>query len=886
MFERLVASVRGLLQRRRAHRELDEELAFHVEMETRANLKKGLPPAEARRKTLVDLGGIDQTKEAVRDQRATVFDRLAQDLRYALRRMRREPGNALVAIVTIGLAVGLTTAIYSVADAVLLRPLPYQDPDRLVAVWQGAQGFDDVPMIMPQILELRARDADFVNLAALERDSYTLMAPGISEWCETFLVTPNLFDMLGVHPIVGRTFTAADGQPGGENVIVLSEGYWRRVFGGDPGVVGRRVRLGGQRPDSSAGETYEVVGVVPSNVQLFYRFPTLRPDVCAPVVVGDADRVVKPGQNFRLWFTFGRLGPGVTIDRASANVRALMAAFAQQLPDFQEFRARVVSLHDELLGQARPTLLLLGAGVILVLLIACVNVATLLLAGGTRRTRELTIRLAIGCSRRRLLGQLLTEPLLLAALGGLLGIVLAAWATPVIAGLAPSSLPRVDQVRMDLSVLGFALAVSLLSGLAFGAAPAWALTGTRLLVTRVGPLAVTPGTRRVRSAFVVAETALLVVLLAAAGLVANSLWRLAHLALGFDPEHVVVIDVGLPQRWTDADHAVLLDRRWLDTARELSGVTGAALGDDVPFSWGALNKVQLEGADASVPSSITAVDRDYLSLLKVPLREGRMFTPRDAGNQQVAIVNEALARRLIPSGRALGRRIQVGDTWREIVGVVGNIHEVGQIRATYIKQDGLSRLTLPAAYVPLGTWYGPYNAYLLARTSLDTPAVIRGVGKALRALDPELAIRKSGTLEARVEGAGAGMRFEALLMSLFAAVALVLAAVGLYGVLAHMVGQRTREIGIRMALGARPSQVRRMVSGQAATLAGAGAAIGLGAALAEGRILRSLLFEVSPTDPATLAAAVLVLLLVAALAAWLPARRATRVDPATTLRSE
>ena len=635
MFERLAAGIRGLLQRRRVQRELDEEVAFHVEMETRANLARGFSPAEARRKALVDLGGIDQTKEAVRDQRATVFDRLAQDLRYAFRRMRHEPGNALVAIVTIGLAVGLTTAIYSVADAVLLRPLPYQDPDWLVAVWQSMQNFDDMPMTLPQILELRARDADPASLAGVDRDWYTLITPGDSEWCETFLVTPNLFDMLGVRPIVGRTFTAADGRPGGEHVIVLSEGYWRRVFGGDPGVVGRRVRLAGQRPDSSTGETYEVVGVVHSSVQLFYRFPTLRPDVYAPMVVTDADRDVT-ANGFRPLFTFGRLKAGVTVPQADTNVRAVMAAFARRHPKvpFLQSRTRVVSLRDELLGQTRPTLLLLGTGVTLVLLIACVNVAGLLLAGGARRTRELTVRLAIGCSRRRLLGQLLTEHLLLATFGGLLGIVLAASATPVIAGLAPSSLPRVEQVRLDLGVLGFALAVSLLSGLAFGAAPAWTLARTRLLVTRVGPVGVTPGTRRMRNAFVVAETALVVVLLAAAGLVANSLWRLAHLPLGFAPEHVVVVDVGLPRRWTNANHAARLDRQWLDTARGLPGVTSAALGDDVPFSWGALNDVRVQRDDVSVPSSVVAVDVGYLPLLGVPLRQGRMFGAQDAGNRQ------------------------------------------------------------------------------------------------------------------------------------------------------------------------------------------------------------------------------------------------------------
>ncbi len=886
MFDRLAAGIRGLLQRRRVQRELDEEVAFHVEMETRANLARGFSPAEARRKALVDLGGIDQTKEAVRDQRATVFDRLAQDLRYAFRRMRHEPGNALVAIVTIGLAVGLTTAIYSVADAVLLRPLPYQDPDRLVAVWQSIQDYGDAPMTMPQILELRARDTDFVELAAVDRDWYTLIAPGISEWCETFLVTPNLFNMLGVRPIVGRTLTAADGRPGGEHVMVLAEGYWRRVFGGDPGVVGRRVRLAGQSPNSSMGDTYEVVGVVPSSVQLFYRFPTLQPDVYAPKVITNADREVKAGGGLSLWFTFGRLANGVTVEQASANARTLMATFTRQLPDLQEFRARIVSLRDELLGQTRPTLLLLGAGVALVLLIACVNVAGLLLAGGARRTRELTIRLAIGCSRRRLLGQLLTEHLLLAVLGGLLGVALAAWTTPTIARLAPSSLPRLDQVRMDLGVLGFALAVSLVSGLVFGAAPAWALARTRLLATRVGPLAVMPGTRRLRGALVIAETALVVVLLAAAGIVTNSLWRLAHLALGFDPEHVVVVDVGLPTRWTNADHAARLDRQWLDIARGLPGVHRGALGDDVPFSWGALNNVRVQTDDVSVPTSVSAVDLAYLPLLKVPLRQGRMFGAQDAGNGQVAIVNEALARRFDPPGRAVGQRIRVGETWREVIGVVGSITEVGGIRATYIKQDGLSRLTLPAAYVPLGTRHGFYHAYLLARTTLGTAAIAEAVRKGLRELDPELAIRKSGTLEATVEKVGAGTRFQALLMSLFAGVALVLAAVGLYGVLAHMVGQRTREIGIRMALGARPAQVRRMVSGQAAMLAGLGTAIGLAGALAGGRVIRSLLFEVSPTDPTTLAAAVALLLLVAAFATWLPARRATQVDPATTLRSE
>jgi len=815
-----------------------------------------------------------------------MVDRIWVDVSFAARRFGRQPGFAAASIVTIGLAVGLTTAVYSVASAVLLRPLPFADPDRLVAIWRTMPEVDFVPVPVPEFLDLEARASSLEAAAGLSPDGCTLIAPGVAEWADAFAVTPNLFDLLGTPALVGRTFVAGENQPGRDRVVVLAEGYWRRVFGGDPGIVGTRVRLPGLGSPGAEADSYEVIGVVRWTVELSYRRP-LRADLFVPRVFSPEER---GEQRRRLpgLMTFGRLKRGVTVRQADRDVRALLTTLSEEHPvtSLPGAGARVVSLHEELVGQTRPVLLLLGWGAAVVLLVGCVNVANLLVAGGIGRAHEGAVRRALGCSRARLLQQFLTEHLLLAAGGGALGFLLAVWATPLLMQFAPASLPRADQIGIDWRVLLFALAVSGSAGLLFGLAPAWILVRPRLASSlRVGVGSVPLAGRRLRGALVVAETALVLALLAGAGLIGTSVWRLAHLELGFNPAQVIAMQIALPDRLARNERADGLEGDLLARVRPLPGVLRAATSDELPFASGALASVGIAADETSHPALVSAVDPEYLPLLEVPLRRGRLLGPQDRGNAGVAVVNETLAR-LFPDGRALGQRILVARQWREVVGVVGDMTEVGQIRGSVIRQAGLSRLTLPAAYIPSGTSSGPYDVFLLVRTPVAPSEMVGMVRRELRAIDPELTIRRSGTLDERVAASGEGLRFQMLLTWIFAGVALALAAVGLYSVLAHLVGQRTREIGLRIALGATPGQVGWLIARQSMALVGLGTAIGLAGALAGGRAIRSLLFEVSPLDPLTFATAVSLLMAAAFAATCVPARRATRVDPTSALRCE
>jgi len=812
-------------------------------------------------------------------------DRIWQDLRQAARRFRREPGVAAAAVATIGLAVGLLTAVSSVASAVLLHPLPFTDPDRLVAIWRTMPGVDFVPVPVPEWLDLEADAADLASVGGFTREGHTLVAPRLTVWADTLSVTPNLLDMLGAPALVGRTFRPDENQPGRDKVVVLTEGFWRRTFGGDPDVVGTRVRLVGDATDT-ASDSYEVIGVVGWSVELSYRRP-IRADAFVPHVFTPVERRDERRRMPGL-LTIARLRPGVTVEQADADVRALMAALtethaATSLPGAG---ARVVSLHEELVGQTRPALVLLACGVAIVFVIGFGNVANLLLASGLRRTQETAIRLALGCSRGRLLRQLLTEHALLAMAGGALGIGLASWATPLMARLVPTSLPRADQIHVNADVLAFGLVVSAAAGLVFGLAPAWVLAKPRLVASlKVGVGSVTSSGRRLRAVFVVAETALVLALLAGAALLGVSAWRVANLSLGFNPAQVTAMQIVLPRQLTTAERALVLERDLLARVRGLPGVLRAATSDELPFAWSTLSSIDVDRDDTSHFALVSAVDPDYLPLIEVPLRRGRRLGADDRGHDDVAIVNEALAR-LLPDGRALGQRILVARKWREIVGVAGNIIELGGIRGNVIHEAALSRLTLPAVYVPSGTSFGSFGFFLLVRTALAPAEVERSVRRELRAIDAEVTIRRTGTLDAVVATASAGVRFQMLLLWVFAGTALALAAVGLHGVLANLVGQRIREIGLRMALGASRRQAAGLVAGQAAALVGTGAAIGLAAALAGGRLIRAFLFEVNPADPLVLAAVLAVLLAVAAVATLVPALRAARIDPMTALRCE
>jgi putative ABC transport system permease protein len=878
--------LRDLVTRRRLEAVLDEELRTHLAMLEDDYVGAGMSRDEARRQARLRLGGIEQTKEGVRDARALWIGTLGQDVSYAWRRVRHAPGLAAAIILTTALAVGLATAIYSVAASVLLRPFPYQEPDRLVTVWRSIGDVDIIPLSIPDFADVKRRTHVFEDLAGIDREWFDVLAPGVAEYADAFSVTPNLFAMLGVRPVAGRTFLPYEDQRGHEKVVVLDELFWRRAFGADRGIVGKRVRLAGSGGVAADAASYEVIGVAPATMRLFFRLP-LRADIYVPRVIAPAER----GEAARLgpvFFTFARLRQGVTVDTAASDVRALLAALAREHPKVTPSNAgsRVTGLHEELVGQTRPAFALLAAAALVLLLIACGNVANLVLASGVARSHELRVRLALGASRARLVRQLMTEHLGLALAGGACGVLIAAWATPLLAHVAPPAVPRADQVRPDFAVLVFAAVAALVSGLASGLAPCWFLSRSSPGHLRVAAPTTGGASRRLRRSLVVAETALVFVLLAASALIANGLWRLAHLDHGFEARHVLVVNLNVPFAWAKDGRAQTLERELLAQIRPLPGVSAASAGSGLPFTNGALDPTIALTPDAKAlpPSAVYAVEADYLRLLNVQLRKGRMFGSNDAGNRSVAIVNETIARRL-PDGAAVGRRIRVDGTWREIVGVVGDVTEVGQIRGGVIRLPGFGRLTLPAVYVPSGTYSDPVSC-LLVRTPLDPRSMLESVRKAIRTSNPDVTVRRSGTLQERLNGVASDKRFYVVVMAVFAGVALVLAAVGLFSLLSHAVRQSTRDIGIRAALGASPAAVRWLVVRQALALVVTGIIGGLAAALAAGRTLRSFLFEVSPSDPLTLAAVVALIALVAALAAYLPARRATRIDPMAALRCD
>lgn len=822
----------------------------------------------------------------VRQGSATFLSRARQDVRSARRRLWREPTLAAAAVVTVGLAVGLATAIYSVASAVLLRPLPYDDPDRLVAIWRTMPDVDFVPLPVPEFLDLQSQAFLFDDIAGLDKNGYTLLASTVPQWADGLRVTPNLFDLLRLRPILGRTFLPDENQRGRDKVVVLAEGFWRRVFGGDQGIVGTHIHLIDNGARSTQAVTYEVIGVVPSTVRLSYRYP-LRADIFVPRVFTDDERSAKSRRRPGL-IAFGRLRPGVPVGQAGSDVRALIASMELKHPGISlpGGSARVVSLHEELLGQTRPAFMLLGMAALIVLLIACANVANLLLADGARRAREVGIRVALGCSRPYLLQQLLIEYSLLALAAGVFGLFLAVSATPLLGRFTPITLPRADQISFDSDLLAFAFLVSCLAGSAFSTAPAWMLSRSRVTVALKGGFGATESeTRRFRGSFVVAETALLVVLLTGTGLVTASLWRLISLDLGFNPAGVITLRMTLPDRLADNEQRLLFERDLLTRVRRLPAVVNAATSDHLPFDTGSLADVEFAEGASPHPSLVSVIDTEFIRLLEVPLRAGRLFTPGDFGNANVAIINESLARSL-PKETVLGQRILVARQWREVVGVVGDITEVGQVRGEYIRQAGLERVTLPAVYLPSGTAWAPFDLYLLVRTPRDVSEILTIIRQQMAQIDPDVAPREAGTLEARVTQTSENTRFQAFVIGLFAVAATVLGAVGLWGVLAQAVNQRRREIAIRLAVGASRGRVRWLVTRQASASVTFGVALGVSAVFTGGSTARSVLFDVAPTDPWILGAVVTLVLLVATVVAYCTAREATRVDPASVLRSE
>lgn len=826
MFDRLVARLRALLARGRARRELDEELRFHVEMETQANLARGMAPAEARRAALRDLGGVEQTRESALDVRGIWVDSVLQDLRYAARRIRREPGLAAAVVLTVALAVGLSTTVYSLARGILLRPLPYAGPNELVQIWKTLPDWPRASVSVPEYFEWQRECRSFTDLAAADGGGLLLTESGRTEWADALAVTPNLFPMLGVRPILGRDFSSEEGRLGHDRVAVLDEGFWRTAFGSDPRVIGKRIVLSGGRRLTNGPESFEIIGVVPSSARLRYRYPSRR-DLYVPLRTFGIDFEYPARGEAALW-VFGRLRPGVTASQAGAEVRTVFErrsrSFIEMVPGAS---VRVDGLHDELLGQTRP-LFLLGA------------------------------------------------------IGGCVGIVLAFWAAPVAVRLAPPTLPRLGDVRLDAACVMVGVALTGLLGLASGLVPAGLLSRRdRVGSLSLGQVSRAPG-GRLRSVLVVGEAAMVVVLLAASVLIAQGYWRLSRVDTGFDPPHVLSVRLVMPPG-TDAGRIGALSRALVSKIDSIAGVAGAAMTSELPFTESGLAAVALEDGRRESGTAVSAVSANFLRVLHVPLLAGRMLSADDELNPRVAVVSERFARQVFPKGNALGRRIGSGQ-WFEIVGIVGDVTEIGTLNSG-VRLKGLGRLTLPRVYVPSAGEKGWYR-YLVVRTVGEPSALARAIRDQVASIAPGVAVAETTTLDELVAAAGADTRFTVAVLCSFAAVAFTLACVGLFGIVGYSVTRRRREFGVRLALGSSPAGVRRLVLRQALAPLSAGCAIGLTAALAGGHLIRSFLFEVSPTDTWTHAGAVVLLLAGGAAAAYLPARRASRLDPMSVLRSE
>jgi predicted permease len=820
-----------------------------------------------------------------------MIDALLRDLRFALRTLRQRPGFAVVTIITLALGIGANTAIFSVVNGVLLRGLPYSRPDRLAMIWGHWQLKERAELSESEFWDMGEQARSFQRIAAFAQGSANLTGVGTPERLMTGYVTADALPLLGVAPAMGRTFTADEDQPGRAAVVLLSDGLWRRRFGADRKIIGRQVLL----DDAPA----TVIGVMPAGFQLPLNFSGMPMDAWAPLALDPA--ADRSERGFHYLLTMGRLRDGVTLEQANREVSGLMTRMkeAYQGKYAPEFNGSVTAVPDQVTGAVRPTLLVLLGAVVLLLLIACANVAGLLLARSEARSREIALRTALGAGRGQLIRQLLTESALLAAVGGALGLLLAAWGSHLLILVAPPSIPRLENISVDGRVLAFTAAVSLLAGLLFGVAPAIHSVGINLSgsLAEGGRAGAGLARQRLRRGLVVGQIALALMLVSASGLLVQSFRRLRQVDPGFDPGQVLTARVDLgPVRYHDNRDIWAFYHELIRRVSALPGVQSAAVARALPMTgrldigdWSFVREghysIPITPADRS-HADWQVVTPDYFRTMRIPVRAGRAFEEGDViGSPGVIIVNQTLASEVWPEGDAIGQRVLLGggaidSAWRTVVGVVGDVRHRG------LDAAARPEMYLPEAQYPAGTGTATRSLYLAIRTSGDPSALTTPLRSTLRALDPDAPMAEVQTLEQALGSWAAERRLTMLVVSCFAMLALTLGAIGIYGVMTYFVSQRTREIGIRIALGAMPREILRLVLSQGVWLAAIGIIAGLAGALATTRMLASMLFEVRPNDPLTYLVTALALALVALVATLLPALRATRVDPIESMRSE
>jgi putative ABC transport system permease protein len=800
---------------------------------------------------------------------------MLNDLRYALRQLAKSPGFAAVTILTLALGIGACTAIFSVVNAVLLRPLDYPDPARLVVIRETQlPEFPEFSVSPPNFLDWEKQTKSFENLAAYSGSRVNFTGDGEPQQLIGVKATAHYFDVYGVKPALGRAFLPEEDAPGKNHVVVLSHPFWHRVFGGAADVVGRPIQLN--------GEPYTVVGVAPLGFGIASKVDAWMPMAFDPKETANDNR----GAHYLN--VAGRLRPGVTVAQAEAELKVLAAQLATQYPDSNKgWGIFMMPQQDYSVRDVRAVLYTLLGAVGCVLLIACANIANLLLARATARHREISIRAALGASRARLVRQLLTESVLLALCGGLTGMLLARWGLDALLALAPANLPRVTDIHLDAGVLVFSLALSIITGLVFGIAPAWLAARADVNeALKQGSRGSTEGGARgrLRSALVVIEVTFALMLLGGAGLLARSFIQLAHVDPGFTPENATVLRLSLPQKkYALPEQQTAFADALLERVKTLPGVQAAGLTHSMPLVGDYVLGFNIEGRPAIAPSDLPstnyyAVTPEYFRAMGIRLVRGRVFTVRDdAKAPRVAIINETMARQHFPNEDPIGKRINITngpDTWREIIGIVGDI-----------KQYGVDKATTNQSYEPFAQV--PFSSLnVVIRTNGHSTALLGAIRPTVYAVDKDQPIGTIRPLEEIVADSVARQRFAMTLLTVFSLVALVIAAVGIYGVMAYSVVQRTGEFGIRMALGAQQRDVLRLVLAQGGKLVGLGLIIGLAATLAASRAMSSMLFNTSAQDPLTLGTITLLLGAVALVACLLPATRATKVNPIEALRTE